>query len=348
MSSPLFERHRALGARFADEGTAAPLQYGNLQAELSAAREAVVLLDLSHVSVFELNCREARRWGNGMFTNNIKRLREGLGNRNAMCDDRGRVLGLLDLYFNSPTQFTIVLDGVDRDWFEAHYRMYLVLDDVELEPDAEDAQRVLSLQGPGAEALLAGLGWELPDGERAHLLREDGIRVCRRGRSGLPGFDLLMPMDALAGAWDQLLDAGATPVGSEAMEVLRVLRGEARWPVDGEDKTLIHQLGLESELCAFDKGCYLGQEVINRVDVKGAVNKKITGMRLMGEGLPPVSSEVQQDGKTIGRLTSVVRQEGHFIGIGILRKTAWEPGSVILIEADGERWTGETVELPLS
>jgi len=283
-----------------------------------------------------------------MFTNNIKRLREGQGNRNAMCDDRGRVLGLLDLYFNSPTHFTIVLDGVDRDWFETHYRMYLILDDVELEPDAEETARVLSLQGPGAEALLSGLGWELPEAERAHLLREDGIRLCRRGRSGLPGFDILVPPDAVEGTWDLLLKAGAVPIGSEAMEVLRVLRGEPRWPVDGEAKTLIHQLGLEGEVCSFDKGCYLGQEVINRIDVKGAVNKKITGMRLEGSGLPPVASEVQQDGKTIGKLTSVVQQDGHYIGIGILRKTAWEPGIPILIEADGLRWTGEIVALPLS
>ena len=60
------------------------------------------------------------------------------------------------------------------------------------------------------------------------------------------------------------------PAGSRAMEMIRVRAGEARWPRDGREKTLIHELGLEAQVCAFDKGCYVGQEVINRVDVKGA------------------------------------------------------------------------------
>ena len=329
-----------------DNQGSTPLDYGDPEGELRAAREAAVVVDLSELAVIELHCPEARRWGNGMFTNNIRRLQEGEGNRNAMCDDRGRVLGLLDLYFLTPEHFVLVLDGVDRDWFETHYRMYLILDDVELEPEPEEAARVLSVQGPGAESVLLAMGLELPQGDRGHLSQADGTRVCRRGRSGLDGFDLLVPLQNVESCWERVVEAGARPVGSRALEKLRVVSGEPSWPRDGREKTLIHELGLEGEVCAFDKGCYLGQEVINRVDVKGAIQKRITGVRLHGPSLPPPDGEVILDGKSMGSITSVVEVEDYYIGIGILRKSAWEPGQTISMEAGDATWTGETVSLP--
>ena len=264
-----------------------------------------------------------------------------------MCDDRGRVLGLLDLYLDSSEELMVVLDGVDRDWFESHYRMYLILDDVELVPDEDEAPRVLSIQGPGSEALMERMGWRVEDAERSHMTREDGVRICRRGRSGLTGFDVLVPPDKLAEYWRQILDAGAKPVGLDALERLRILNGLPRWPEDAGKITLIHEFGIESEVCSFNKGCYVGQEVINRVDVKGTVNKRITGFRIDGDVTPIVGCEVRADGKSVGTLTSLVPYEDHWIGLGILRKTVWEIGLPIELESDGQCWSGQIVSLPL-
>ena len=347
MTSPLRPRQLELGALFTEALPTGPIHYGDPATEMASMMNGVGLIDLTHLSAFLLQCSEARRWGNGMFSNNIKRLSSGSGNRNAMCDDRGRVLGLLDLYLDSSEELMVVLDGVDRDWFEAHYRMYLILDDVDLVPDEDEAPRVLSIQGPGAEALVESLGWRLDDEERSHVTREDGVRMCRRGRAGLPGFDVLIPPTKLVEYWNQFAAAGATPVGLEALESLRILKGLPRWPVDSRKITLIHELGIESEVCSFNKGCYVGQEVINRVDVKGTVNKRITGFRVDGDVPPIVGSDVRSDGKSVGTMTSVVRHGDHWIGLGILRKTAWDAGLEIELKADGQSWSGQTVSLPL-
>ena len=141
--------------------------------------------------------------------------------------------------------------------------------------------------------MVESLGWRLDDAERTHVSREDGVRMCRRSRSGLPGFDVLIPPAKLVEYWNQFLSAGARPVGLEALERLRILQGQPRWPEDARKITLIHELGIESEVCSFNKGCYVGQEVINRVDVKGTVNKRITGIRIDGDLTPILGSDVR-------------------------------------------------------
>ena len=86
-----------------------------------------------------------------------QRLPPGRGNRNAMCDDRGRVQGLLDLYCIREDHFLVVLEGVDAEWFQERYRMFLMLDDIEVDELAGEAT-LLSVQGPAAASVLASAG----------------------------------------------------------------------------------------------------------------------------------------------------------------------------------------------
>ena len=108
MTNSLRPQQLERGALFAEPSNTGPIHYGDPSAEMTTLVEGVGLIDLSHLSAFLLQCPEARRWGNGMFSNNIKRLSSGSGNRNAMCDDRGRVLGLLDLYLDSGEELMVV------------------------------------------------------------------------------------------------------------------------------------------------------------------------------------------------------------------------------------------------
>ena len=360
MRSPLHDAHVALDATLVDipvawfdedeeedvaDAVALPARYTALDVEVAAARRGAGVVDLSHVRVMRITSPDAKRWCNGMFTNNIRRLQPGQGNRSAMCDDRGRVQGLIDLYCVDDDTFLATLDGVTEAWFASRYRMYMVLDDIELEVSA-GAPWLLSIQGPQAAAMLAEAGLPVPTDPHAHLASY-GVRVAKKDRTGLGGFDLICDDDAAAQrTWAALSAAGAAPMSHEALNALRVLGGRARWPHDGTSKSMVHELAINEEVCAFDKGCYVGQEVINRIDVKGAIQKRITALRLDGDA--PIGTEVYLGDKKIGALTSAATVSGETYGLAVLRKTAWAPGTAVELRTDDGALSATVVPPPLT
>ena len=337
--TPLFARHVSGGAALAEhDGWMVPISHGAAEAGAAGVRAGAGVVDLAHVNLLTLTSEDARRWANGMFTNNIKRLPVGRGNRNAMCDDRGRVQGLLDLYCVREDHFVAVLDGVDADWFGERYKMFLILDDIEVE-ELDGEATLLSVQGPAAAAALAAAGLPAPEVDRAHALDDaTGVRVARRDRTGLGGFDLIVPVAQAEAIWGALLAAGVRPFGLETLDALRIHAGRAAWPQDGTGKSMVHELRVNEEVCAFDKGCYVGQEIINRIDVKGLVNKRLTGLEVAGDAAPPQGAEVLLGDTVVGTISSATAADGRIRALGVLRKTAWDPGTAVVIRAaDGDR-----------
>jgi tRNA-modifying protein YgfZ len=345
--SPLFARHVSAGAALAEQdGFMVAISHGEAEAGPAGVRAGAAVVDLAHVQLLTLTSDDARRWANGMFTNNIKRLQPGRGNRNAMCDDRGRVQGLLDLYCVRDDHFVVVLDGVDADWFGQRYKMFLILDDIEVDELAGEAT-LLSVQGPAAASALEAAGLPTPEVDRAHVLDDaTGVRVARRDRTGLGGFDLIVPVDRVEAIWDALAAAGARPFGLETLDALRIRAGRVAWPQDGTDKSMVHELGLNEEVCAFDKGCYVGQEVINRIDVKGLINKRLAGLVVEGDAVPPQGADVWLGDKAVGTISSATAADGAVRALAVLRKSAWDAGTPVVIRAaDGER-PASVVKLP--
>ena len=160
MSSPLSTKAAAALTGAVDQ-IDIPLVMTNTADEVRLARAGAGLVDLGHVQTVRLSGPDARRFTNGMFTNNIRDLQPGECVRSAMCDDRGRVQGLLDVLCTAEDTFEGVLEGVSAEWFESRYGLYIVFDDVEMET-FEDAPWVLSLQGPKAAEILATAGLPSP------------------------------------------------------------------------------------------------------------------------------------------------------------------------------------------
>ena len=314
---------------------------------VDAARTGAGLVHLANTAVISLENEDVRRWAHGMFTNHIKGLSPGQGNRNAMCDDRGRVGGLIDVYCVSEDTLLGVLDGVDTAWFAQRYKMFLILDDIELEELEEHT--LLSLQGPAAAPLISALGLPLPEADHAHLLDEaSGVRVIRKDRTGLGGFDLLVPAAGVDALQERAQAAGAVLLSEDDLDTLRILGGRARWPLDGSDKSMVHELRFNEEVCNFSKGCYVGQEVINRIDVKGAIQKRLTGVVLAADAVPQLPLEVSHEGSTVGQLTSAVAHNGRVLALGVLRKSVWAAGTPVLVDAEGAAIAGTVADLPFS
>lgn len=316
------------------DGVAVPERVGwadAVTAERAAARAGAGLWALPQLDPVLLRGAAVRRWTNSMFTNNTKRLRPGQGNRHCQTDDRGRILMVLDLYWLADDAALLMLEGHTVSRFAARSAMVLMLDDIGLEPQPLCA---LHLAGPQTDALLAGLGLSAPAEAHGHAegsLAGVSIRLCRKARSALPGVDLLVPTEAVDAVWAALTAAGAAPCGWSTLEALRVEAGRARWPVDGGDKSLVHELSIDQETAAFDKGCYVGQEVLNRIDVKGQVQKKLLRVTLEGEAGP--GAPLLLEGETVGALRSLA--PGGPWALALLRRSAWAAGTRLQVEQPG-------------
>lgn len=283
-------------------------------------------------TAFSLKGATVQRWANGMFSNNIRKLQPNQGNYSAICDDRGRVQGFIYLYCLDKDSFLCILDGISEEAFLKRFQMYIILDDIEFE---ETDLELFHICGKQAIETLQSENIPIPEDG---LLTEfsDGF-IFRSQRFGVDGYDILHRRA------DWLETQNTTVLSTKEADAIRIFHGRAKWPQDGTDKSMIHELGLNEECCAFDKGCYVGQEIINRLDVKGLINKKIQRLELV-EGSPTPEEnvvELQLDGKKIGRLssfTSVKKGDAiQYFALGTIRKAAWGKGTLVQTE-QGQVW----------
>jgi folate-binding protein YgfZ len=300
-------------------------------AEWHAALHGAVVLELGPANRLLLQGKDTRRFCNGMFTNNIRALTPGSANRSAMVEDRGRIQGFLSLACVSDIQFVALLDeGVDIPAFLERYERYVVFDDVTFEAMSfEDGPgELVSVQGPEAGAVLRGLGWKVP--EPGHFEQEPF--VLPQARSPRGGYDVVLARADWEAAKARLPDE--IPVGGpELADALRIAAGRPRFPQDTGDKRLPHELQMREELLSFDKGCYIGQETINRVDVMGQVKRALTALR--GPELP-VGAQVLAEGAEVGTVTSAVAlPDGEQLGLAVLKKPYDEPDlEVVLVQGE--------------
>lgn len=253
---------------------------------------------------------DARRWCNGLFTNNLRDLPVGAWNRSALVDDRARIFGFADVLCVADDELLAVVDGMTTDAFLAHFDRYLLFDRVELV--ALPWERWTALGDAAPE-------WPRPDAGR--IAPHAGGWVWAHRRSPGPSFEVIAPAGAVPTPTGRALDP-------RALEVERVLAAVPRYPADTGDKRLPHELGARDELLHFEKGCYLGQETIHRIDVMGQVRR-----RLVRVATPhPASSgaAVVADGQDVGTLTSPVElPDGTGLGLAVVRLPFDAPGTPV-------------------
>ncbi len=227
----------------------------------------------------------------------------------------------------------------------AHLERFLVADDVELEESGADAEYhgVIQIDGPrAAQALAAAFG------EPAALTgawrcgaAEGGALVAQVTRWGAPAFTILAERESAPQLVARLVAAGAErdvrAVSIEAAEIVRVECGVARAGVDTNDKTIALEARMESAI-SFGKGCYIGQETVERATARGALKRRLMGLKIGGERIPAAGARVMLADKEVGHLTSpVCSPRLGVLGLGILHHSAWAAGTAVTIhDADGE------------
>jgi folate-binding protein YgfZ len=332
-------------APYAGAETAA--DFGDVEREFAAITTGVGVYDLGWRAKIKVTGEDRVRWLNGMVTNNVKDLGSGRGNYNFVLSAQGRILG--DMYIYNRGE-DLLLD-TERSQVEALLKVlnhFIIMDDVEL-TDISEQLTSIGVQGPRAEETLKAIGI-LPDCADPLVVcdvRWSGHRLSatRMANPDYVTYELWLAPGIAPALWDALVSQGAQPVGTAALEKFRVLAGVPRYGVDITERYLPQETNQESAL-NFSKGCYIGQEIVERIRARGQVHRGLQGFVL--DTTVERGTKIMVAGKESGEITSVARvrlpQSGEekVLALGYIRREVEKPGTVI--DAAGVR--GKVAELP--
>ncbi len=362
--------HQEQGTDLIDVGPSrVPAQFGDLRGEYDAATEGAGLHDRSYRGLIKITGGDRAAWLHNLTTNDIKSIKLGCGLYSFSLNIKGRVLfdgNVLAL------PDALLLD-VDCRWIGPaieHLVKYIVMEDVQLADRSADFER-LALVGPKASEVCERAG-SVPSDEGiaqaeacgsltlGESLRHAEVRIgdvaCRVVRHDFAGpasLELIVPAPNALEVWEHLLhigeSAGLRPVGLDALQVLRVEAG-LPWSLEDIDaKVLPAETRQIERAVSFTKGCYLGQEIVERMRSRGAPANLLVGLAFDG-GEVCTGASLTHDGQTVGRVTSAVRsfKVDCRIGLGYVKSDLAESGTQLLAVGDDSETICQTCEIPFN
>jgi folate-binding protein YgfZ len=302
--------------------------------QLAALLQGVGVAPLDHTGWIRVTGDDRVRWLNGMVTNATQQLKSGEGNYNFLLSVQGRIQGDATI-FAEPDAQLLETAASQVPGLMSLLDRFIIMDDVEL-ADVSDTQKGLSVVGPQAASLLAKIG--LPTESLAALQRQPlawsstVVTVIHAYSPLVPRYELWTSEATAPQLFQAVLDANAVLCEPQSLEWLRMLEGTPLFGIDIRDRELPQETAQDRAL-HFSKGCYLGQEIVERIHSRGNVHRTFAGFRLDGE-LPAAGSKLEADGKEIGELTSVaaIPMPGGAAGtvqlaLGYVRREALDRGS---------------------
>jgi folate-binding protein YgfZ len=326
-------------------GAEMALSFGDSAAELAALRTGCGVFALAWRGRINVSGKDRVRWLHNMVTNNVRDLPLNRGNYNFVLNAQGRILG--DMYiYNRGESFALETDASQVQALVHAMKRFIIMDKVELVEVGADSVSV-AVCGPKAESVLSNAGINV-GGMQPLEVRDVGFddiaAALVRGPEQKPGwFELWLDPNKAQELWNLLVKAGANPVGTEALEMWRVLHGIPNYGQDIRDRDLPQETEQQQGL-NFTKGCYIGQEIVERIRSRGQVHRKFTGF-VFGDRVPALR-KYGSEGRALAEITSIARiptsQDPRNIGLGYVRRDAIAAGPKIAL--DGIEAT--TVDLP--
>ncbi|ABF87273.1 glycine cleavage system T protein [Myxococcus xanthus DK 1622] len=346
--------HEKAGARFgAVGGRETVAGYGDSEGEYRAAKASVALHDASYRETLRITGEDRASYLHGMVTQEVNNLPVGTAAYAAMVTVKGAMVADARILKREPDLLLDLEPGTGakvREFLDK----YLISEDAELH-EATGELALLRLLGPRTEDVLsAALG--SPHAPLSHHAARTatlaGQEVWLLGSTAIEphGVDVWVPRAGLEDAWRALSEAGAAhglkPLGFEALELLRVEAGVPRYGQDMVDTTIPLEANLANAI-SYNKGCYIGQEVIARATFRGHMNRKLTGL-LLGDADVAPGTELRRGEKKVGWLTSVVQSPvaGQRVALGYVHRDSLEPGTELTLAAGPA--TVKVASLPFS
>jgi aminomethyltransferase len=365
IETPLAGVHRRAGAKMGVWfGCALPDDFGDAREEQRFANESVALIDKNYRAYFTFSGPDRVRYLNAILTNNIKELGNGQGVVSLLLNAQGRILAEIETFADGENIFLVSYLMI-RERLAEVLEKYIIMDDVTFTDDAEKFG-TLALEGPRAAEVvkeltgvdlnsLPQLGWadvtvdsrtsERMTADKTNSENSHATIPCRLVRR-FAGGEFMVEREKLEALWDVLLQAtrrhGGGPMGYTALSAQRLVQGVPWFGYDFSEKQIPHEAGLESSHISYTKGCYTGQEIVERVRSRGQVNRRRVELLFAGDGVPENRTELTVDGKAIGFVTRAARSwlPPCVLGMGYLSKehrslgakVQWSGGSATVVE----------------
>jgi folate-binding protein YgfZ len=353
LETPLLDLQRSSGATIGEYfGTLLPSRFGDFAAEYRVLREAVGLVDTNFRAFFSFSGPDRQRYVNAILTSNVRDFKPGQGTVGLLLTAQGHILAEVETYAREES-ILASSHAMIRERTYSTFDKFIIMDDVMLE-DVTASTGTLDLAGPRAAALLAELGVrniaDMPLLAHEEVkLGQISCRVVRREFGSDAAATLIAGREQLSDLWRGLAERvrmhGGAPVGMEAVNSIRLESGTPWFGYDYDDKQIPHEAGLEHSHINYEKGCYTGQEIVERVRSRGHVNRRLTELRFFGGEAPAAGTKLLHGGNEIGSVTSTAFSPslGQPIGLGYLRREH----SAIGTRMDASGIQAEVIEPPL-
>lgn len=325
------------------DGYSTALHYGDWQREWAAVRERVGVFEGSLRRLWVLAGSDRVAFLQGMITADVRSLPAGRGTYAAAVTVQGRVVSDLRVYALDD-ELWLDVPASQAERLRQHLERYIVADDVEFKES--NCVSLAIVEGRGAPLLIERwLGTEVSQlplyGHEQISMEGHTIRVCAVSHTGERGWIFFGAPEVFPIVWQQALEQGAQPVGWQAIDALRI---EAGFPLAGRDideSTLIVEAEMELAI-SYGKGCYLGQEVVERVAARGQVQRKRRGFVCRDGPAPERGAKLYLSEREVGVVTSAAWSPAlaQVTGFAYIRREAWEPGTRL-----DARWQGRTTQV---
>jgi folate-binding protein YgfZ len=312
-------------------GALTPHVFDGLTGEMDSLLHSAGVSDLGWRGKILVTGSDRLRWLNGMVSNTVQALPEGEGNYSFLLSVQGRIQG--DCYVYRRSGDLLLDTGFDQiPALMRHLDHFIIMDDVEL-AEVSHQWTALSLAGPAAPRVLATLGFAAsPSGVGnartgnsllfSARIGEVPCTIIEAYHVAVPRFELWFAPEHVFAAWETLQAAGATPCGVDAMEALRVLEATPLYGIDLNDRDLPQETA-QARALNFSKGCYLGQEIVERIRSRGKVNRQFRQFALQGSLPAQLPIDLRSGEQSVGRITSTASFSGaglpQHLGLGFIR-----------------------------
>ena len=299
----LYDKHMALGALMSPfGGFIMPIQYAGIAPEHMAVREKVGLFDVSHMGEVTVQGKDAERYVQHIFTNDIAGAPVGKIYYGMMCYENGGTVDDLLVYKMGDNDFFLVINAsnIDKDW--AWMQQHAAGFDIDLQ-NKSDYYGQIAVQGPESEHIVETvLG--LPCSELAfYTVKTVGdVIVSRTGYTGEDGFEIYAAHDYIRQCWDKLIAAGVQACGLGCRDTLRF---EVGLPLYGDELSadISPVMAGLSMFCKFDKPEFIGRDALLKQKTEG-VERRVIGIELEGRAVPRHGYPVLAEGRQVGEVTT--------------------------------------------
>jgi folate-binding protein YgfZ len=325
-------------------GCAMPDDFGDPAAEYRYARGTVALIDKNYRAYLGFTGPDRVRYLNAILTNNIKDLREGHGVVSLLLNPQGHILAEIETYAFADRLFCVSYATI-REQLIGWLEKYIIMDDVTL-IDETAGYGTLALEGPRAADIVREVsGVDITNREElsCHDAAVGAIpcRLVKRSPGEGAGAEFVTETSNLMELWRFLSDAarkhGGGPMGYKALSGLRLAQGVPWFGYDFGEKQIPHEAGLQDTHISYTKGCYTGQEIVERVRSRGQVNRQRVRLVFSGDVVPGAGAPITLDGKEVGYVTRAAKawdlDSPRTLGMAYVRKEAAAPGTVL-------QWSG--------